>query len=147
MLPLDKHAQFFTVTSSSDLRLRGQRPKKVKLKITLNGKTNGVNMLALGKDAKVSIETSLCDLRLRDQWSNKVKFQIRNQYKDVYQYLLADTDLYFFLFPLTCSIIRIFKLIIQVRRALVTLDTDIVDIGNEVQRGVIVDPLFCFRVY
>ena len=93
MLPLDKHAKVSTVTSSSDLRLRGQRSKKVKFQITLNGKTNGVNMLALGKHAKVSTVTSLCDLRLRDQRSKKVKFQIRNQYKDVYQCLFADSDL------------------------------------------------------
>ena len=93
MLPLDKHAKVFTVTSSSDLRLRDQRSKKVKFQIKLNGKTNGVNMLALGKHAKVSTVTSLCDLWLRDQSSKKVKFQIGNQYKDVYQCLLADTDL------------------------------------------------------
>ena len=93
MLPLDKHAKVFTVTSSSNLRLRGQRSKKVKFQTTLNGKTNGVNMLALGKHAKASTVTSLCDLRLRDQRSKKVKFQIRNQYKDVYQCLLADTIL------------------------------------------------------
>ena len=37
--------------------------------------------------------TSLSDLRLRGQRSKKVKFQIRNQYKDVYQCLLADTSL------------------------------------------------------
>ena len=92
MLPLDKHAKVFTVTSSSDLRLRGQR-SKVKFQITINGKTNGVNMLALGKHAKVSTVTSLCDLRLRDQRSKKAKFQIRNKYKDVYQCLLADTGL------------------------------------------------------
>ena len=59
----------------------------------LNDKTNGVNMLALGKHAKVSTVTSLSDLRLRGQRSKKVTFQIRNQYKDVYQCLLADTDL------------------------------------------------------
>ena len=93
MLPLDKHAKVFMVTSSSDLRLRGQRSKKVKFQTTLNGKTNRVNMLALGKHAKVSTVTSLSDLRLRDQRSKKVKFQVRNQYKDVYQCLLADTDL------------------------------------------------------
>ena len=94
MLPLDKYAKVFMVISSSDLWLRGQRSKKVKFQITLNGKTNVVNMLALGKHAvKVSTVTSLCDLRLRDQRSKKVKFQIRNQYKDVYQCLLADTDL------------------------------------------------------
>ena len=50
-------------------------------------------MLALGKHAKVSTVTSLSDLRLRGQRSKKVKFQIKNQYKDVYQCLLADTDL------------------------------------------------------
>ena len=93
MLPLDKHAKVFMMTSSSDLRLRRQRSKKVKFQTTLNGKTNGVNMLALGKHAKVSTVTSLSDLRLRDQRSKKVKFQVRNQYKDVYQCLLADTDL------------------------------------------------------
>ena len=52
MLPLDKHAKVFTVTSSSDLQLRGQRSKKVKFQTTLHGKTNGVNMLALGKTCK-----------------------------------------------------------------------------------------------
>ena len=50
-------------------------------------------MLALDKHAKVSMVTSLSGLRLRDQRSKKVKFQIRNQYKDVYQRPLADTDL------------------------------------------------------
>ena len=77
MLPLDKHAKVFMVTSSSNLRLRGQRSKKVKFQTTLNGKANGVNMLALGKHAKVSTVTSLSDLRLRDQRSKKGK--ISNQ--------------------------------------------------------------------
>ena len=76
-LPLDKHAKVFTVTSLSDLRLRGQKSKKVKFQTTLNGKTNGVNMLALGKHAKVSTVTSLSDLRLRGQRSKKGK--ISNQ--------------------------------------------------------------------
>ena len=77
MLPLDKYAKVFRVTSSSNLRLRGQRSKKVKFQTTLNGATNGVNMLALGKHAQVSTVTSLSDLRLRDQRSRKGK--ISNQ--------------------------------------------------------------------
>ena len=39
MLPLDKHAKVFTLTSSSDLRLRGQRLKRDKFQTTLNCKT------------------------------------------------------------------------------------------------------------
>ena len=106
MLALDNHAKVFTVTCSSNLRLRGQRSKKVKFQTTLNGKTNGVNMLALGKHAKVSTMTSLSDLRLRGQRSKKVKFQIRNQYKDVYQCVLADTDLQFISVFYFCIFIR-----------------------------------------
>ena len=60
----------------------------------LNGKTNGVNMLALRKHAKVSTVTSLSDLRLRDQRSKKGKISYQKPKKDVYQCLLADTDLY-----------------------------------------------------
>ena len=50
-------------------------------------------MLALGKPAKVKTVNSLSDLQLGGQRSKKVKFQIRNQYKDVHQCLVADTDL------------------------------------------------------
>ena len=67
---------------------------KVKFQTTLNGKTNGVNMLALGKHANVSTVTSLSYLRFRGQRSKKETFIIRNQYKDVYKCLLTNTDFF-----------------------------------------------------
>ena len=74
MLVLDRHAKVSTVTSSSDLRLRGQRSNKVNFQTTSNDKTNSVNMLAMDKHAKVSTVTSSSDSWLRGQRSKKVKF-------------------------------------------------------------------------
>ena len=79
MLVLVKHQKNSTVTSSSDLRKRGQRSKKVKngvkfLKI-LNGKTNTAKVLVGAKHQKVSTVTSSPDLWLRGQRSKKVKSQ------------------------------------------------------------------------
>ena len=44
MYALGQHAKASTVTSSPDLRFRGQRSKKVKFQTTSNGKTNDANM-------------------------------------------------------------------------------------------------------
>ena len=44
MYALGQHAKASMVTSSPDLRFRGQRSKKVKFQTTSNGKTNDANM-------------------------------------------------------------------------------------------------------
>ena len=75
MLASVKHAKVSTVTFSFDIRLRGQRSKKVKFQTMSNGKTNNANMLALVKHAKVSTVTSPSDLQFRGQRSKNVKYQ------------------------------------------------------------------------
>ena len=72
MLVLDKYAKVSTVTSLSDLQLRGQRSKKGQItnKCQMT-KVKRVNMLVLDEDAKVSTVTSLSDLQLRGQRSKK----------------------------------------------------------------------------
>ena len=71
MLVLDKDAKVPTVTSLSDLQLRGQRSKKVKLQNVSNDNSKRVNVLVLDKDAKVSTVISLSVLQLRGQRSKK----------------------------------------------------------------------------
>ena len=71
MLVLDEDAKVSTVTSLSDLQLRGQRLKKGQITKVSNDKSKRVNMLVLDEDAKVSTVTSLSDLQLRGQRSKK----------------------------------------------------------------------------
>ena len=51
VLVLDDDAKVFTVTSLSDLRIRGQRSKKVKLQNVSNDNSKRVNVLVLDKHA------------------------------------------------------------------------------------------------
>ena len=74
MLVLDEDAKVFTETSLSDLRIRGQRSKKVKLQNVSNDKSKRVNVLVLDEDTKVFTETSLSDLS--DKGSKVKKGQI-----------------------------------------------------------------------
>ena len=64
-----------TVTSSSDLRLRGQGSKKVKLQNVSNDKSIRVNVLVLDEDVKESTVTPLSDLRIRGQSHRKVQLE------------------------------------------------------------------------
>ena len=75
ILALGKQSKVSMVTSSSKLRLRGQRSKQVKFQTKSNVKTNGANMLALCKHSKVSMVTSSSYLRLRGQRSKKSNFK------------------------------------------------------------------------
>ena len=75
MLGLYQCTKKSTVTSSFDLRLRGQRSKKVKFQTSSNSNSGYIIVLFLDKHAKVSTVTSSSDLRLRGQRSRKVKFQ------------------------------------------------------------------------
>ena len=63
-----------TVTSSSDLRLKGQRSKKGQITKCVK-RQKSVNVLVLDEVAKVSMVTSLSYLRMRDQRSKKIKLQ------------------------------------------------------------------------
>ena len=51
--------------------VKGQGSRKFKFQTSLNGKTNGANMLALSKHAKLSTVTSSSGLRLWGQRSKK----------------------------------------------------------------------------
>ena len=77
MLILVKHQKKSTVTSSSDLRKRGQGSKKVKngvkLWTILNGKSNTAKVLVGVKHQKVSTVTPSPDIWLRGPRSKKVK--------------------------------------------------------------------------
>ena len=77
VLAMEKHAKVSMVTSSSDLRLRGQRSRKVKFQTTSNGKSNSANVLAIEKHAKVSTVTSSSDQRLRVKGKRMVKFEMQ----------------------------------------------------------------------
>ncbi len=71
MLNMDRHTKVPTVTSSSDLPLRGQG--KSKFENISNGKNNNVDMLSTDRHAEVFTLTLLSDLPLKGQRSKKVK--------------------------------------------------------------------------
>ena len=73
MLVFDEDAKVSTVTSLSDLRIRGQRSKrKVKLNTLSNDKVNSVDVLSLNKHAKVPTVTSSDTwIRVRSQWKHQ----------------------------------------------------------------------------
>ena len=76
VLVLDEDAKVSTVTSLSDLRIRGQKSKKRQLQNVSNDKSKRVNVLVLDEDAKVSTVASLSDLQIRCQRSKRG--QIKN---------------------------------------------------------------------
>ena len=66
VLILVKNQKKSTVTSSSDLRKKGQRSKKVKSQTTSNDKSSTtVNVFIFAKHQKMYTVTSSCDQRLR----------------------------------------------------------------------------------
>ena len=73
MLTLDRHSKLSTMTSSSDLRLRGQRSRKGQISNKLKWQSSSVNVLALDKHQKLFTVTSLSNLWLRGQRSNFTK--------------------------------------------------------------------------
>ena len=82
MLVLDEDAKVSTVTSLSDLQLRGQRSKeRSNYKMCQMTKVKRVNVLVLDKDAKVTTVISLPDLQLRGQRSKKGQTYKKCQYR------------------------------------------------------------------
>ncbi len=73
---MDRHAKVFTLPSSSNLQLRGQRSK---FETVSNDENNKVNLLIMDRQTKVSTVTLLFDLPLVSKVMSNVIISIIGQ--------------------------------------------------------------------